>query len=109
MVTSRPVPQQTAQIFSPLAGQNRSGLRFSQIGQDTNSPRNIRTIQQNTRWGDKRQKRGTKTQAMMTLFWKRRLDMISRKLTVNRRAPPSSQRGLGVAAWGITPRPMLEK
>src|SRR5260370_7016753 len=69
MVTSRPVPQQTAQIFSPLAGQNRSGLRFSQIGQDTNSPRNIRTIQQNTRWGDKRQKRGTKTQALMTLFW----------------------------------------
>jgi len=34
-VTSRSVPQQTAQIFSPLAGQNRAALRFSQIGQDT--------------------------------------------------------------------------
>ncbi len=44
MVTSRPVPQQTAQIFSPLEGQNRSGLRFSQIGQDTNSPLQLRQI-----------------------------------------------------------------
>ena len=33
MVTSRSVPQQTAQIFSPLAGQYRAALRFSQIGQ----------------------------------------------------------------------------
>jgi hypothetical protein len=32
------VPQQTAQIVSPLAGQKRAGLRFSQIGQDTKSP-----------------------------------------------------------------------
>src|SRR6266436_409718 len=38
MVTSRSVPQQTAQIFSPFAGQNRAALRFSQIGQDTESP-----------------------------------------------------------------------
>src|SRR5205085_10364907 len=37
MVTSRSVPQQTAQIFSPLAGQKRFGLRFSQMGQDTGS------------------------------------------------------------------------
>jgi hypothetical protein len=33
MVTSRSVPQQTAQIFSPLAGQNRSAFRLLQIGQ----------------------------------------------------------------------------
>src|SRR5712691_4756286 len=39
MVTSRSVPQQTAQIFSPLAGQKRAALRFSQIGQDTESPK----------------------------------------------------------------------
>src|SRR5438445_6345570 len=57
MVTSRPVPQQTAQIFSPLAGQKRAGLRFSQTGQNTNSPRQIRAIQQNTPSDDKRQKR----------------------------------------------------
>lgn len=38
MVTSRSVPQQTAQIFSALAGQNRSALRFPQIGQDTHAP-----------------------------------------------------------------------
>src|SRR6267154_1102613 len=38
MVTSRSVPQQTAQIFSPFAGQNRAALRFSQIGQGTESP-----------------------------------------------------------------------
>src|SRR2546422_10254146 len=56
MVTSRPVPQQTAQIFSPLAGQKRAGLRFSQTGQNTNSPRQIRAIQQNTPRDDKRQK-----------------------------------------------------
>src|ERR1700742_1374675 len=37
MVTSRSLPQHTAQIFSPLAIQNLSGLRFSQIGQDTMS------------------------------------------------------------------------
>ena len=39
MVTSRSVPQLTAQIFSPLAGQKRTALRFSQIGQDTESPK----------------------------------------------------------------------
>jgi len=33
IVTSRCVPQQIAQIRSPLAGQNRFGGRFSQIGQ----------------------------------------------------------------------------
>jgi hypothetical protein len=33
MVTSRSFPQQIAQIFSPFAGQNRFGGRFSQIGQ----------------------------------------------------------------------------
>jgi hypothetical protein len=31
MVTSRPVPQSMAQIFSPSAGQYRSARRFSQI------------------------------------------------------------------------------
>src|ERR1700694_5693867 len=57
MVTSRSVPQQTAQIFSPLAGQKRAALRFSQMGQDTESPQNVRTVQQNTRCGNKRQSR----------------------------------------------------
>src|ERR1700687_4803300 len=57
MVTSRSVPQQTAQIFSPLAGQKRAALRFSQMGQDTESPQNARTVQQNTRCGNKRQNR----------------------------------------------------
>jgi hypothetical protein len=33
MVTSRSVPQQTEQIVSALAGQNRFALRFWQIGQ----------------------------------------------------------------------------
>src|SRR5713101_6064149 len=55
MATSRSVPQQTAQIFSPLAGQKRAGLRLSQIGQDTESPQDVRTIEQNTRCGNKRQ------------------------------------------------------
>src|SRR6266436_2676247 len=55
MVTSRPVPQQTAQILSPLAGQKRSGLRFSQIEQDTNSPLQSKADQQNTRCVHKRQ------------------------------------------------------
>jgi hypothetical protein len=55
MVTSRSVPQQTAQIFSPLAGQRRSALRFSQMGQDKQSPQNVRTVQQNTLRGNKRQ------------------------------------------------------
>ena len=56
MVTSRSLPQQTAQIFSALAGQKRSPLRFSQIGQDTESPQRAKTIQQNTLSRDKRQK-----------------------------------------------------
>jgi len=38
MVTSRPVPQQTAQMVSPFAGQNRAPLRFSQMGQVTQPP-----------------------------------------------------------------------
>jgi len=38
MLTSRSVPQHTGQIFSALAGQKRPGLRFWQIGQDTNDP-----------------------------------------------------------------------
>src|SRR6516225_10464531 len=38
MVSSRSVPQQTAQIFSALAGQKRPVLRLSQIGQSTNDP-----------------------------------------------------------------------
>lgn len=33
MVTSLSVPQQREQIFVPLAGQKRFGLRFSQTGQ----------------------------------------------------------------------------
>jgi hypothetical protein len=37
-VTSRSRPQQTAQIFSPIAGQNRFGGRFSQIGQLIHTP-----------------------------------------------------------------------
>jgi|ERR1700687_3302699 len=57
MVTSRSVPQQTAQIFSPLAGQKRAALRFSQMGQDTESPQNVWIVQQNTRCGNKRQNR----------------------------------------------------
>src|SRR5205814_7063706 len=56
MVTSRSLPQQTAQIFSALAGQKRSALRFSQIGQDTESPQRVKTVQQNTLSKDKRQK-----------------------------------------------------
>src|SRR5207247_163252 len=56
MVTSRSVPQQTAQIFSPLAGQKRAGLRFSQIGQDTESPHCSGTIEQDTPRCGKRQK-----------------------------------------------------
>ena len=38
MLTSRSVPQQTAQIFSAFAGQKRPGLRFWQIGQFKISP-----------------------------------------------------------------------
>jgi hypothetical protein len=38
MLTSRSVPQQTAQIFSAFAGQKRPGLRFWQIGQFKNIP-----------------------------------------------------------------------
>jgi hypothetical protein len=38
MVTSRSLPQHTAQIFSSFAGQKRSALRLSQMGQDTKSP-----------------------------------------------------------------------
>lgn len=57
MVTSRSVPQQTAQIFSPLAGQKRAALRLSQMGQDTKSPQDVRIVQQNTRCGNKRQNR----------------------------------------------------
>jgi hypothetical protein len=38
MVTSRSVPQHTAQIFSPFAGQNRFGFRFPQMGQFNASP-----------------------------------------------------------------------
>src|SRR5215472_7144111 len=56
MVTSRSFPQQTAQIFSALAGQKRSALRFSQMGQDTKSPQCAKTVQQNTLRNSKRQK-----------------------------------------------------
>jgi hypothetical protein len=38
MVTSRSVPQHTAQMDSPFAGQNRFGFLFSQIGQLNLSP-----------------------------------------------------------------------
>jgi hypothetical protein len=38
IVTSRPSPQQIAQIFSPFAGQNRFGGRFSQIAQGIHTP-----------------------------------------------------------------------
>jgi hypothetical protein len=60
MVTSRSVPQQTAHIFSALAGQNRSALRFSQIGQeeDTSAPQREKTVPQNTLAKDKTQKAG---------------------------------------------------
>jgi hypothetical protein len=57
METSRSVPQQTAQILSPLAGQNLAGLRFSQIGQDTKSPHAPAAVQQNTPRQGQRQKR----------------------------------------------------
>src|SRR5215831_1470338 len=65
MVTSRSVPQQTAHIFSALAGQNRSALRFSQIGQnhDTSAPQRDRTVQQNTLEKDETQK------ARRARFW----------------------------------------
>jgi hypothetical protein len=39
MVTSRSVPQHSAQMVSALAGQNRFGLRFRQIGQGKITPR----------------------------------------------------------------------
>src|SRR6267378_8291485 len=57
MVTSRSMPQQTAQIFSPFAGQNRAALRFSQIGQDTESPGFPYCRSENTPQGRKSQKR----------------------------------------------------
>jgi hypothetical protein len=38
MVTSRSVPQHTAQMVSALAGQNRFGLRFWQMGQAKITP-----------------------------------------------------------------------
>jgi hypothetical protein len=38
MVTSRSVPQHTAQILSAFAGQKRPGFRFWQIGQTKNDP-----------------------------------------------------------------------
>jgi hypothetical protein len=56
MVTSRPVPQQTAQIVSPLAGQNRAPLRFSQMGQIKNPPIGM-LEEQNTRGQAKSQNR----------------------------------------------------
>src|SRR6266700_363762 len=56
MVTSRSVPQQTAQIFATLAGQKRTALRFSQIGQNTEFPHSSRTIEQDTLRRSKRQK-----------------------------------------------------
>jgi len=46
--TSRSVPQHTEQIFSPLAGQKRAGLRFSQIGQGTGIPLDALVTEQNT-------------------------------------------------------------
>jgi hypothetical protein len=48
MVTSRPVPQQMAQIVSPLAGQNRAPLRFSQMGQITTASDKVSAKKQNT-------------------------------------------------------------
>src|ERR1700737_3572433 len=42
MVTSRPVPQQTAQMVSPFAGQKRAPFRFSQTGQATTAPKKSR-------------------------------------------------------------------
>src|SRR5579871_308006 len=42
METSRSVPQQTAQIFSPFAGQKRPSFLFSQIGQGKSYPRSGR-------------------------------------------------------------------
>jgi len=38
MLTSRSVPQQTAQIVSAFAGQNRFALRFWQMGQANDAP-----------------------------------------------------------------------
>jgi hypothetical protein len=57
IVTSRPVPQQTAQIVSPLAGQKRVPLRFSQIGQTTDAPSGSKN-RKNTPRERKRQKAG---------------------------------------------------
>src|SRR5258708_2484994 len=50
METSRSVPQQTAQIFSPLAGQNLAAFRFSQPGHVTESPCSSQPVKQNTPW-----------------------------------------------------------
>jgi hypothetical protein len=50
------VPQHTAQIFSPLAGQKRAAFRFSQIVHVTESPANQEAMQQNTLRHGKRQK-----------------------------------------------------
>jgi hypothetical protein len=55
MVTSRPVPQQTAQMVSPLAGQNRAPLRFSQIGQDKMAPSGCSEYRR-IRWAENRSK-----------------------------------------------------
>src|SRR5207245_3450190 len=58
MVTSRSVPQHTAQIFSALAGQKRSALRCAQLGQVTVTTKDNTTNLQNTVRGAKRQKYG---------------------------------------------------
>jgi len=49
------LPQHTAQIFSPFAGQNLSALRFSQIGQDTAAPSDSQANQQSNSPEVKRQ------------------------------------------------------
>src|SRR5438309_9498496 len=76
MVTSRSVPQQTAQIFSPLAGQKRAGLRLSQIGQDTQYPLPSRIIEQDTLRRRKRQKRRTMAHARMRYKWKPPVNIV---------------------------------
>jgi len=55
MVTSLIGAAANGAIFSAFGGAEAGGLRFSQIGQDTESPQNGTTVQQNTRCSNKRQ------------------------------------------------------
>jgi hypothetical protein len=95
MLTSRSVPQQTAQIFSALAGQKRPGLRFWQIGQCTDDPPE----------SDK----NSEYHAMMTLLWNRRAAITSKSVPMTKSASASVQRWTHPAPRRMMPRVMLMK